>query len=106
MSCPPQVISGQKRQTDRLLNSFYVVGVGAGGNDGDSQILDKPSLIMNMSSWATLPLVCPLRMLRRDDLVIWYKDGQPIPSDGEDTTTVQSTNTSALKCCLNTGQFV
>ena len=51
-------------------------------------------MMLNMSSRNTQPLVCPLMTMRHDDVVIWYKDGKPIPSDNDDTSTVHSTNTS------------
>ena len=84
------------RDREELINFLYAVGLGAVGDEDDSLILDKPPAIRNMSSWAIQPLICPLQ-LRRNDLVIWYKDGQPIPSDSEDTTTAHSTNTSAYQ---------
>ena len=84
------------RDREEFINFLYAVGLGAVGDEDDSLILDKPPAIRNMSSWAIQPLICPLQ-LRRSDLVIWYKDGQPIPSDSEDTTTAHSTNTSAYQ---------
>ncbi|XP_070192111.1 uncharacterized protein [Littorina saxatilis] len=54
------------------------------GNKGDIDMLGESPLVVNMTSWNLHSLQCPLvnhTLLQHDDVITWYKDGQPIPSE-------------------------
>jgi hypothetical protein len=50
-----------------------------------------------MTSVATQALVCPVPGIRHDDVVIWYKDGQPIPTDTPSILSPQPMSTNIGK---------
>lgn len=73
------------------------------GNSADFLVPSLlPRQVLNATSLATLSLVCPVLGVQHNDLVIWYKDGQPVPSDNTDPAargpqSTSSANPSILK---------
>ncbi|KAK7493899.1 hypothetical protein BaRGS_00014781 [Batillaria attramentaria] len=51
------------------------------GDDNKDALLNKKVVIQNMTSSDPRPLLCPIHSSSHDDVVVWYKDGKPVPPD-------------------------